>query len=99
MYLITVLFNLFAVHRNHRVSLELFLPAYSVEEVQGNEDYSKKLKRTSEPNIVDQKELIEFLRNDKKIGCLCMTYAVSRASEFYSPYCLTYVTWILNIAH
>jgi hypothetical protein len=98
-YLITVLFNLFAVHRNHRVSLELFLPACSVEEVQGNEDYSKKLKRTSEPNIVDQKELIEFLRNDKKIGCLCMTYAVSRASEFYSPYCLTYVTWILNIAH
>jgi len=98
-YLITVLFNLFAAHKNHRVSLKLFLPEYSEEEVQGKEDSSKKVKRTSLPDIVDQKELITFLRNDKKIGCLCMTYAVSRASEFYSPYCLTYVTWTLNIAH
>jgi hypothetical protein len=99
LYLITVLFNLFAVHKNRRVSLKLFFPEYSEEEVQGKEECSKKMKRTSLPDIVDQKELITILRNDKKIGRLCMTYAVSRSSEFYSPYCLTYVTWTLSIAH
>jgi hypothetical protein len=79
--------------------VKLLRPEYSEEEVQEEEDSVKKMKRTSLPDIVDQKEMITFLRNDKKIGCLCMIYAVSRASEFYSPYCLTYVTQTLNVAY
>jgi hypothetical protein len=97
-YLITYVYHLFAVHKSRRDALKLFLPECSEEEVQEKEDSSKKLKRTSPPDIVDQKELIAFLRNDKKIGCLCMIYAVSRASVLYSPYCLTYVIRTLNIA-
>jgi hypothetical protein len=55
-------------------------------------------KVTSVPDIVDQKELITLVRNDRKIGFMYMIYAVSPASEVYSPYCLTYVENIIKLS-
>jgi hypothetical protein len=63
------------------------------------EDAFMRVKRTSLADIIDQKELIALVRNDKKIGFLYMIYAVSPASQFYSPYCLTYVKRSLKFEH
>lgn len=75
------------------------LPWISEEVVKEKEDAFMRVKRTLLPDIVDQKELITRVRNDKKIGFLYMVYAVSPASELYSPYCLTYVKMSLNFQH
>jgi hypothetical protein len=75
------------------------LPEISEEVVKEKEDAFMRAKRTPLPDIVDQKELIACVRNNKKIGFLYMVYAVSPASELYSPYCLTYVKISLNFQH
>jgi hypothetical protein len=95
--LLSYAFNVFSVHKSHRTAVAVPLPENSEMESKEKEDVSKEVKRTSLPDIVDQKELITLLRNDKKIGFLYMIYAISRASEFYSPYCLTYVKCSLNV--
>jgi hypothetical protein len=67
--------------------------------VKEKEDTFIRVKRTPLPDIVDQKVLITRVRNDKTIGFLYMDYAVSPATELYSPYCLTYVKISLNFQH
>jgi hypothetical protein len=79
--------------------MPISLPEILEDKAKGKEDAFKRVKRRLPPNIADQKELITLLRNDKKIGFLYMIYAVSQASKFYTPYCLTYVKWSLNIQH
>ncbi|XP_069668946.1 dynein axonemal heavy chain 6 isoform X3 [Periplaneta americana] len=51
----------------------------------------RRVKKSALPDIVDQKEIIQRLRSNKDLGFFYMIYAVSRASEFYTPYCLTIV--------
>jgi hypothetical protein len=84
------IFHQFSVHRDYSVAVTFSLPEIS-EVAKEKEDAFVREKRTPLPGIVDQKELIACIRNDKKIGFLYMVYAVSPASELYSPYCLTYV--------
>lgn len=71
--------------------MPISVPVISEDKTKGKEDTLKRVKRRLPPDIADQKELITLLKNDNKIGFLYMIYAVSWASEFYTPYCLTYV--------
>jgi hypothetical protein len=74
------------------------LPDISEEVTKQKEGAFMRRKVMSLPDIVDQKELITLVRNDKKIGFMYMIYAALPASELYSPYCLTYVKNIIKLS-
>ncbi|PSN49312.1 hypothetical protein C0J52_09419, partial [Blattella germanica] len=57
------------------------------------DDIYRRVRRSSLPEVVNQKEIITLIKKEKELGFLYMIYAVSRASEFYSPYCLTVVPY------
>ncbi|KAG7211515.1 hypothetical protein KM043_010782 [Ampulex compressa] len=49
------------------------------------------MKKSVKPEMADQLELIQKLREDPKIGFFYMTYAVDRSSEYFTPYALKVV--------
>jgi hypothetical protein len=81
--------SLFAFDKNPSVPVTFSLSDVSEKVAKKEGGAYMRVTRTSLPDIVDQKELITLVRNNKKIGFLYMVYAVSPASKLYSPYCLT----------